>query len=58
MNMEAASAPEPPRADAESLRRALSSSPRPPRASSLGAAFTFGWRGMLKVKHVPEQLLE
>ena len=40
------------------IRNALSSSPRPPRASALSAAITFGWRGMLKVKHVPEQLLD
>jgi ABC-2 type transport system permease protein len=40
------------------LRKALSSTPRPPRASALAAAITFGWRGMLKVKHVPEQLLD
>lgn len=40
------------------LRRALSSSPRPPRPSALSAALTFGWRGMLKIKHVPEQLLD
>ena len=32
--------------------------PRPPRASAVSAALTFGWRGMLKVKHVPEQLLD
>ncbi len=52
-----------PRAQAASaedaaLRKALSSTPRPPRASTLSAALTFGWRGMLKVKHVPEQLLD
>ena len=40
------------------LRKALSSTPRPPRASALSATLTFGWRGMLKVKHVPEQLLD
>jgi ABC-2 type transport system permease protein len=40
------------------LRKALASTPRPPRASALSAAMTFGWRGMLKVKHVPEQLLD
>jgi daunorubicin/doxorubicin transport system permease protein len=40
------------------LRKALSSTPRPPRASALSAALTYGWRGMLKVKHVPEQLLD
>jgi ABC-2 type transport system permease protein len=42
----------------ETLRKALASTPRPPRASPLSAALTFGWRGMLKVKHVPEQLLD
>jgi ABC-2 type transport system permease protein len=42
----------------EALRKALSSTPRPPRASALSATLTFGWRGMLKVKHVPEQLLD
>ena len=40
------------------LRKALSSTPRPARATPLSAALTFGWRGMLKVKHVPEQLLD
>jgi ABC-2 type transport system permease protein len=45
-------------AEAEALRKALSSTPRPPRASAVSAALTFGWRGMLKVKHVPEQLLD
>src|SRR3954470_20590036 len=33
-------------------------SERPPRPSPLAQALTFGWRGMLKVKHVPEQLLD
>jgi ABC-2 type transport system permease protein len=40
------------------LQKAVASSPRPPRASAASAAMTFGWRGMLKVKHVPEQLLD
>jgi ABC-2 type transport system permease protein len=40
------------------LRHALASTPRPPRPSPIAAALTFGWRGMLKVKHVPEQLLD
>ena len=42
----------------ESLRKALSSVPRPPRPGVISAALTFGWRGMLKVKHVPEQLVD
>ena len=47
-----------PAADAVAVRKAISSTSRPPRASALAAALTFGWRGMLKVKHVPEQLLD
>ncbi|MDQ3588039.1 MAG: ABC transporter permease [Actinomycetota bacterium] len=45
-------------ADQAAVRKAISSTSRPPRASALSAAITFGWRGMLKVKHVPEQLLD
>jgi ABC-2 type transport system permease protein len=45
-------------AEAAALRQALASTPRPPRASVLAATLAFGWRGMLKVKHVPEQLLD
>jgi ABC-2 type transport system permease protein len=47
-----------PAAEDAALRKALSSTPRPPRPSALSVALTFGWRGMLKVKHVPEQLLD
>jgi ABC-2 type transport system permease protein len=45
-------------AEEAALRKALASTPRPPRPSALSEALTFGWRGMLKVKHVPEQLLD
>jgi ABC-2 type transport system permease protein len=45
-------------ADEAMVRRAIASTPRPPKASPLPAALTFAWRGMLKVKHVPEQLLD
>jgi len=44
--------------DERALRTALSSTERPPRVGAVSAAITFGWRGMLKVKHVPEQLLD
>ena len=44
--------------EAAALRNALATTPRPQRASALSAALTFGWRSMLKVKHVPEQLLD
>lgn len=40
------------------LHNVLASAPRPERSSALSAAATFGWRGMLKVKHVPEQLMD
>jgi ABC-2 type transport system permease protein len=42
----------------EALRKALVAGPRPPRATPFAAALAFGWRGMLKIKHVPEQLLD
>ncbi|MGY1839918.1 MULTISPECIES: ABC transporter permease [unclassified Modestobacter] len=45
-------------ADTAAVRRAISSTPRPSRPGPLSTALTFGWRGMLKVKHVPEQLLD
>jgi ABC-2 type transport system permease protein len=44
--------------EAQAVRRVLTSAPRPPRASALAATLAFAWRGMLKVKHVPEQLLD
>ncbi|MDQ3103240.1 MAG: ABC transporter permease [Actinomycetota bacterium] len=47
-----------PGADQAAVRKAIASTERPPRASALSASLTFGWRGMLKVKHVPEQLLD
>jgi len=45
-------------ADEAAVRKAIASTSRPPRANALSTALTFGWRGMLKVKHVPEQLLD
>ena len=47
-----------PDADAAAVRKAISSAGRPPRASAGSAALAFGWRGMLKIKHVPEQLID
>jgi ABC-2 type transport system permease protein len=40
------------------LRSALSTRARPPRSSRLGASIAFGWRAMLKIKHVPMQLFD
>jgi ABC-2 type transport system permease protein len=43
---------------AEALATVLAPGARPPRPSALGASLTFGWRAMLKIKHVPEQLFD
>ena len=42
----------------EGIHAALASGPRPARPGALSACLTFGWRGLLKIKHVPEQLLD
>ena len=48
-----------PRTDETALRRVLR--PRKPtlaRPSALSASLTFGWRALLKIKHVPWQLFD
>ena len=40
------------------IHAALASGERPKPAGALAACAAYGWRGMLKVKHVPEQLLD
>ena len=40
------------------LNTALPGRARPPRPSALSASLTFGWRALLKIKHVPEQLTD
>ncbi len=47
-----------PDADEAAVRRAIASTSRPANAGPVSASLTFAWRGMLKVKHVPEQLLD
>jgi ABC-2 type transport system permease protein len=42
----------------QSLRSALSPRARPSRPSGLSASLTFGWRAVLKIKHVPMQLFD
>jgi daunorubicin/doxorubicin transport system permease protein len=42
----------------DTLRSALSTRDRPPQPSRLGASVSFGWRSMLKIKHVPMQLFD
>jgi ABC-2 type transport system permease protein len=47
-----------PAVDEQALRSALVTRTRPPRPSALSASITFGWRALLKIKHVPEQLFD
>lgn len=42
----------------KTLPSALSAPGRPPSPSGLSASLTFGWRALLKIKHVPEQLAD
>ncbi|PSL02152.1 ABC-2 type transport system permease protein [Haloactinopolyspora alba] len=42
----------------DSLAAALSSRSRPSRPSGVTTSLTFGWRALLKIKHVPEQLFD
>ncbi len=42
----------------DALREALATTSRPPRPSALSASLSFGWRAMLKIKHVPLQLFD
>ncbi|MFC9120157.1 ABC transporter permease [Streptomyces sp. NPDC057067] len=44
--------------DAGTLASLLVGQERPHRPSALSASLTFGWRAMLKIKHVPEQLFD
>lgn len=42
----------------DGLHTALATGARPARAGAISACLAFGWRGMLKIKHVPEQLID
>jgi ABC-2 type transport system permease protein len=58
----AAQTPEPPATAyvpaAESLSAVLASGQQPAPPGAWSASMTFGWRAMLKIKHVPEQLFD
>ena len=60
MSTTTTTAPDEPLAEpsADALRRALVSGARPPKPGPVAAARAFGWRGLLKIKHVPEQLID
>lgn len=42
----------------DALHAALSARKRPPRPNALSTSLTLGWRALLKIKHVPEQLFD
>jgi ABC-2 type transport system permease protein len=42
----------------DTLGAVLAAGEQPQRPSALSASITFGWRAMLKIKHVPEQLFD
>ncbi|WP_250006437.1 ABC transporter permease [Actinoplanes sp. M2I2] len=42
----------------DTLGAVLARADRPKRPSALSASLTFGWRAVLKIKHVPEQLFD
>jgi ABC-2 type transport system permease protein len=56
--MSAAPTTEPKPVAPETLHAALAATARPPRPSAFAAAAAFGWRGMLKIRHVPEQMID
>jgi ABC-2 type transport system permease protein len=43
---------------APALPAGLSARTRPPRPGALSTSLTFAWRALLKLKHVPEQLID
>ncbi|GIG37449.1 ABC transporter permease [Cellulomonas pakistanensis] len=43
---------------ASAVRGVLASGTRPARPSGVTTSLTFGWRALLKIKHVPEQLFD
>lgn len=45
-------------ADVDSILSALASGERPKRPNALSVSITHGWRALLKIKHVPEQLFD
>lgn len=46
------------KSEAQAIAHALASGERPTRPSPLSTSMTFGWRALLKIKHVPEQLAD
>lgn len=48
----------PPALAEDLLRQALRNRVRPRRASALSASVTLGWRALLRIRHVPEQLFD
>ena len=49
---------EAPRPEVHAIASALAAGERPARPHALSTSVTFGWRALLKIKHVPEQLFD
>ena len=45
-------------ADVAAIETAVSTGERPAPPNAISASLTFGWRALLKIKHVPEQLFD
>jgi ABC-2 type transport system permease protein len=58
MSSDTTTAPTPLDAPVADLGAVLARGPRPARPSAWSASLTFGWRAVLKIKHVPEQLFD
>jgi ABC-2 type transport system permease protein len=56
--MTAATMPTPKLTESQALQAALAVRRRPPRPGAISTSLTFGWRAMLKIKHVPEQFFD
>jgi ABC-2 type transport system permease protein len=54
----ASAAPQAPKPQTQAIATALAGGERPARPSALSTSMTFGWRALLKIKHVPEQLAD
>src|ERR1700730_8149493 len=56
--MTTASSTAPSTSEHPAISAVLAPCARPARPGALSASLTFGWRGLLKIKHVPEQLID
>ena len=58
MTLETTRAQRDPQDQASRILAALADAERPAPPSALSTSLTFGWRALLKIKHIPEQLID